>query len=205
MRSLLKRLALVLVFSIATLLSFPALAFAEDSTGSGGSSGLSLLFPTLGEWVPMLIGFIILWIILAKFGWPAFIGMIDKRAATIKDSLEKAENARIENQRILDEQRANLDEARQQGAQIVADAKKAAELARAEIEAKAAEEAENLLNRARATIETEKRAAIAELQCTVADLSVSVVDRVIGENLTDADHRTIIERYVSEAGSFNDN
>jgi len=180
------------------------MAFAESGS-SGGASGLSLLFPTLGEWIPMLIGFIVLWIILAKFGWPMFIGMIDKRKQTIKDSLEKAENARIENQRILDEQKANLDEARQQGAQIVADAKKAAEMARADIEAKAAEEAESMLNRARLTIETEKRAAIAELQATVADLSISVVDRVIGENLTDADHRAIIERYVAEAGSFNDN
>ncbi|MCL2882932.1 MAG: F0F1 ATP synthase subunit B [Coriobacteriia bacterium] len=204
MRTIIKRSAVACLFSIVAVFSFPTMAFAESGS-SGGASGLSLLFPTLGEWIPMLIGFIVLWIILAKFGWPMFIGMIDKRKQTIKDSLEKAENARIENQRILDEQKANLDEARQQGAQIVADAKKAAEMARADIEAKAAEEAESMLNRARLTIETEKRAAIAELQATVADLSISVVDRVIGENLTDADHRAIIERYVAEAGSFNDN
>ena len=40
---------------------------------------------------------------------------------------------------------------------------------------------------------------------SVADLSVSVASRLIGEDLNDAEHRKIIERYVNEAGSFNAN
>ena len=44
-----------------------------------------------------------------------------------------------------------------------------------------------------------------ELQGSVADLSVSVASRLIGEDLNDAEHRKIIERYVNEAGSFNAN
>ena len=55
------------------------------------------------------------------------------------------------------------------------------------------------------TIEAEKKAAISELQGSVADLSVSVASRLIGEDLNDAEHRKIIERYVNEAGSFNAN
>jgi F-type H+-transporting ATPase subunit b len=153
----------------------------------------------------MLIGFIILWIILAKFGWPMFMGMIDKRQATIKDSLEKAEDACIESQRLLDEHKAELEKSRGQAALIIADAKKAAEAVKADIEAKASEEAEMILTRARAVIETEKQAALTELRSSVADLSISVAGRLIGQDLNDSEHRAIIERYVAEAGSFNDN
>ena len=43
------------------------------------------------EFIPMLVAFIILWIVLAKFGWPLFEGMLNKREETIKNSLEKSE------------------------------------------------------------------------------------------------------------------
>ena len=42
-----------------------------------------------------------------------------------------------------------------------------------------------------------------ELQSSVADLTVSVTARIVGEDLSDDEHRAIIERYVNEAGSFN--
>ena len=57
----------------------------------------------------------------------------------------------------------------------------------------------------RDAIEADKKAAIAELQGSVADLSVAVASRLIGEDLNDDEHRKIIERYVNEAGSFNAN
>jgi F-type H+-transporting ATPase subunit b len=185
----------------------PVLAFATEATEPEAESaqGIGLLLPKLGEWIPMLICFIILWVVLAKFGWPAFIGMIDKRTATIKDSLEKAEATRIESERLLAEQKAELEEARHLATQIVADAKTAAEQARAQISAQAREEAQAMIARATESVEIEKRAAIAELQSSVADLTVAVAGRVIGSDLSDTEHRAIIERYLAEAGSLNAN
>ena len=49
----------------------------------------------------------------------------------------------------------------------------------------------------------EKKAAIADLQGSVADLSINVAAKLIGNDLTDDEHRKMIERYVAEAGSFN--
>ena len=56
-----------------------------------------------------------------------------------------------------------------------------------------------------AAIDAEKKAAISELQGSVADLSISIASRVIGSDLNDEEHRKIVERYVNEAGSFNAN
>ena len=62
-----------------------------------------------------------------------------------------------------------------------------------------------MIAKARNAIESEKKQAVAELQATVADTSVAVAGRLIGQDLTDEEHRKIIERYVAEAGSFNAN
>jgi len=205
-KTTLKRLLAPATLAIAAIFNFPVFALAADPAGADeGPKGLSLLFPALGEWIPMLVGFIILWFILAKFGWPAFIGIIDKRAEIIKDSLERAEAAKIESERLFEENKAQLDEAKKQAAQIIADAKVTGEALRAEITEQAREEARLLIAKANAAIETEKKAAIAQLQRSVADISVSVAGRLIGQDLSDADHRRLIERYLAEAGSLDAN
>jgi F-type H+-transporting ATPase subunit b len=185
-------------------MSLPVLAFASEGEEEG-FDGVGLLVPKLTEFIPMLLGFLILWFILAKFAWPPFIGMIDKRTATIKDSLERAEQARVESERLLEENKLQLEAGRKQAAQIIADAKVAGDAVRAEIVDQAKEDARLLVEKANAAIEAEKKAAIAQLQSSVADLSVSVVGKVIGQDFSDADHRRLIERYLVEAGNLNAN
>lgn len=180
---------------------FPASAFASEE----GSGGISAILPDMAEFIPMLAAFIILWIVLAKFGWPLFAGMLDKREATIKESLEKAEEARVESERVLGEYKTQLEEARSQAAKIVASANATGESVKADITAKAQSEAAHMIEKAKAAIEFEKKAAIAELQGSVADTSIAVASRLIGEDMSDDEHRKLIERYVNEAGSFNDN
>ncbi len=186
-------------FAVST--AFPTLAFAaEEETG-----GISAILPAMDEFIPMLIAFLILLFILGKFGWPMFQGMMDRREATIKDSLEKAEEARVESERALAEYKAQLEDAKAQASQIVADAKATGEAVKADITAKAQAEAEQMIAKARGAIEAEKQAAVAELQASVADTSIAVASRLIGENLSDDEHRAIVARYVEEAGSFNAN
>lgn len=190
-----------LIAACASVLSFatPALAFAEEK------GGIDVILPDMNEFIPMLIAFIILVIILAKFGWPIFDGIVKRRDEAIKDSLKKSEDARIESERLLEEYRKQLADAKSQAAQIIADAKKTGETVQADIENKARMEADNMIEKAKAAIDSERKAAISDLQGTAADLSISVVARLVGEDLSDDDHRKIIERYVNEAGSFNAN
>lgn len=182
-----------------TTLAFPALAFASEEE----SAGISAILPDMLEFIPMLVAFIILLIILGKFGWPKFEGMLEKRESTIKDALEKSEQNRIESERVLVEYKRQLDEAKDQASSIVAEARKTGEAVQADITAKAQAEAAAMIEKAHAAIEAEKKSALAELQGSMADLSVSVASKIIGEDLSDEEHRKIIECYVKEAGSFN--
>jgi F-type H+-transporting ATPase subunit b len=182
-------------------LAFPALAFAEMEE----KTGMAVILPDMNETIPMLIAFIILVIILAKFGWPVFEDMLAKRERTITEALEKSEEARIESERVLAEYKEQLADAKSQAAKLIADAKETGEAMRADITAKAQEEANSMIEKARVAIEAEKQAAMSELQNTVADLSVDVASRLVSNDLSDAEHRAIIERYLNEAGSFHAN
>ena len=180
--------------------AFPALAFANEA-----KEGIFVILPDMNEFIPMLIAFIILVLILAKFGWPAFEAMLDKREKSIAEALEKSEEARIESERVLAEYKQQLAEAKTQAAQIIADAKAAGESVRADITKQAQEESAAMIEKARVAIEAEKKAAMAELQGSIADLSVDVASRMVANDLSDDEHRAIIERYVNEAGSFHAN
>lgn len=189
-----------IVASAATVaLCSPAYAFASE----GG--GVEAILPKMNEFIPMLVAFIILWVILAKFGWPVFDRMLEKRANTIRDDLKNAEEARQESERLLEEYKQQLAEAKAEASRIVSDAKKTGEDVKADITAKAQQEAADMIEKAHAAIEAEKKTAVSELQASVADLSVAVAGKLIGNDLSDEQHRAMIKRYVEEAGSFNAN
>ena len=180
-------------------LAFPALAFAEQK------EGVAVIIPDMIETLPMLIAFIVLVIILWKFGWPMFEAMLEKRERTIAEALQKSEEARIESERVLAEYQQQLADAKAQAAKIVADAKETGEAVRADLTKQAQEESAAMIEKARAAIEAEKQAAMNDLRNSVADLSVDVASRLVATDLNDAEHRAIIERYLNEAGSFHAN
>ena len=187
--------------AVSASLAFPALAFADMQQ----KEGVSVIMPDLNETIPMLIAFIILVIILAEFGWPMFEGMLEKRERTIAEALQKSEEARIEAERTLEEYKTQLADAKSQSAQIIAEAKETGEAVRADITKQAQEEAASMIEKAKAAIEAEKQAAMNELRTSVADLSVDVASRLVANDLSDDEHRQIIERYLNEAGSFHAN
>jgi F-type H+-transporting ATPase subunit b len=163
------------------------------------------IIPNLAELIPAMISFGIVFFVLSKFAWPAISQMLDQRSDSIRDSLERAEAAKIEAERLLAEYRQTMAEARKEAGTILQQAKQSAETTRSEASAKAQADYDDLLVKAREAIEGEKRAAIQELQASVAELSVAVAGKLIGAELSREDHLRVIEKYVSEAGSLNAN
>lgn len=187
--------------ALASAMAFaaPTLAFAAERE----TAGISAILPAMDEFIPMLVAFLILLAILVKFGWPMFNGILEKRETTIREALEKSEQARIESERVLAEYQDKLIEARQEAATIISEAKQQAEAQRAATTAKAQEEAEKIIAKAREAMQAEKTAAIAELQASVADIACAAMTRVVQEDFTDADHRKLIEKSIEEIGTLN--
>ncbi|MDR3961684.1 MAG: F0F1 ATP synthase subunit B [Eggerthellaceae bacterium] len=173
-------------------------AFAAES-----GAGIEAILPQMEEFIPMLVAFIILWVVLAKFGWPLFEGMLEKRENTIRTNLEKAEEARQESERLLAEYQEQLEGAKSLAQNMLNNAQKSGEALEKEIADRARAEADAMIEKAKVAIEAEKRAAVKELQDSMADTSIAVASRLIGEDFSDEEHRKLIERYVKEAGSLN--
>lgn len=181
------------------VLAVPDQAFAEES-----SNKAEILIPKMAEFIPALIAFLIIWVVLAKFAWPQILSMMDERGKRIQESLDEAETTKkkaIASRKEYDEL---VTDARRKSADIVLEARKDAEAERARIIEAAHKEAEDIIAKAHANAEDERNAIYAAAAASIADLSVSVASKIVGETLDqDGEQRRIIERYVKEAGSLN--
>jgi len=186
-------------------------AFASEAAattaegGEGLAQTLGSVYPNPAAVWPTWLAFIILFVLLWKFAFPAILGMLDKRSEAIRESLEKAEQTKVEAERLLEEYKEQLAEARGEANKVIETGRKVADSMKDEIIAKAREEAAGIIVKAREAMEADKKAAMAELQAEVANLSVAVAGKIIGQQLTAADHAALIDKYVTEAGGLNDN
>jgi len=166
---------------------------------------VDIIIPQTVEVVVNVVAFLVLFALLAKFAFPPITKVLDERANKIRESLEKAEGTRVEAERLLDEYKEQMAEARAEATRIIEQGRKVAESMKAEIVAKAKEEAEAEKAKAIEAIQAEKAAAVGELQQQVADLSVAVAGKIIGSSLSRADHEALIDKYLAEVGSLNEN
>jgi F-type H+-transporting ATPase subunit b len=147
-----------------------------------------------------LIAFVIMVLILAKWAWPWFVRATTARQEKIAAQLAAAERAQQEAEQRLQEVDRRLQEARAQAAEMLAAAGRSGEQLRAELRARAEEDAKRVVESARQDIEAERRRAIDSIRSEVADMVVSATEKVIGEALDERLHRRLIERALAQMG-----
>jgi F-type H+-transporting ATPase subunit b len=163
---------------------------------SGGGS--FLVSPNLGLMIWTLLVFLFTMWVLSKLAFPRIQEALDKRASAIRDSIESAEKTREEADKILQEYRARLREAREQADEIVARARKAAESTTTQATQEGREKREELLAAARRDIEAETRRSLERIRREVADLTVLTTEKVTRKSLTGDDQKRLIDEALSE-------
>lgn len=164
----------------------------------------SILTPDFGLLFWMLIAFLVVFGVLAKFGFPAIVNMVDNRKKYIDDSLRKAHEASERLDNIKQECESMLQETREKQAQILKDATATRDIIVEKAQEKAREEGARLLGEAKAEIESEKQAAISDIRKQVAQLSVEIAEKVIRQNLSDDKAQMdLIDRMLDEVSSKN--
>ncbi len=164
----------------------------------------SILTPDLGLLFWMLIAFLVVFGVLAKFGFPAIVNMVDNRKKYIDDSLRKAHEASERLDNIKQECESMLQETREKQAQILKEATATRDIIVEKAQEKAREEGARLLGEAKAEIENEKQAAISDIRRQVAQLSVEIAEKVIRQNLSDDKAQMdLINRMLDEVSSKN--
>lgn len=146
------------------------------------------------------VNFFVLLAILYKFAYGPIFKMLDDRKFTIESSLQQAEEVRVEIERMKLETQQNLLDARKEAQDIVTRAQKIAEETKAEVVAKAREEAIAEKNRAIVDIENARDKAVNELRDTAATLAIMAAEKVLGKVITVEDHQKMVKDFVNEVG-----
>jgi F-type H+-transporting ATPase subunit b len=147
--------------------------------------------------------FVALVLLLKKFAWKPILDAVNEREQGIKDALDSAEQAKQEmanlqadNEKLLKEARAERDamlkEARDIKNKMINDAKEEAKV-----------EADKMVAQAQAAIDSEKKAAIADLKNQVASLSLEIAEKVVKENLSNDDKQQKLVKNLLEDSSLN--
>ena len=159
----------------------------------------SILTPDLGLLFWMLLAFLVVFFVVAKYGFPAIIGMVEDRKRYIDESLQKAHEASERLANIQKEGETMLQEARQKQAQILKAAADTRDAIVAQAQEKAREEGNRLIAEAKGEIESQKQAAISEIRAQVAELSVKVAEKILRKELaSDAKQMETIDRLLDE-------
>ncbi len=167
-------------------------------------TAFDILIPKPAEFFPALIAFIVIFVVLAKFIWPSVLKTLDARQQTIQDNIDESEKTKLDAKKALKKSEATIQEAQARADNIIAEAKKAAEATKAEIIDDARKQAAELTERTRASLAAEREATMDELTEQVADISVDLASKIIGESLDEDAQKRIIERYLAKAGDIDE-
>ncbi|HEX6853395.1 MAG TPA: F0F1 ATP synthase subunit B [Candidatus Polarisedimenticolaceae bacterium] len=167
---------------------------AEGHAGGGGS----LITPQFGLIFWTSLTFIILLLLLRRFAWKPILGALETRERQIREDIEQARRGREESEKILEENRTVLVQARRERAEAVEVGRKDAERLKAEILEEARRQRESLLAQTQQQIQAELRSARAELRKEAADLAIEAASRILARNLDDASQRKIVEDYLAD-------
>ena len=164
---------------------------------------MNLFLPEAGIVVWMLIAFSLVFFVLAKFAWPSILNSIKEREEHIADSLKKADEATKALAGLEEKGKEIIAQAQAQQIALVKDTKTLTDkmIADAKIEAK--KQAEQIISDAQAKILKDKEAAILEIRKEVAQLSISIAEKVLLKELSDKKaQNAYIETLLKENKSF---
>jgi F-type H+-transporting ATPase subunit b len=163
-----------------------------------GGGGIDLLLPATAELIAGIIAFAVVFFFVWKWAWPAINRSLETRQQAISGQLKEAETTKIEAQSLLDDYRSQLAEAKGEANRIVEEARARAETVRSDLVAKAETDAGQIVAKAREEAANEKARALQEARREVADLSIDLAEKVVGENLDREAQHGLIERYLAD-------
>ncbi len=163
------------------------------------SSGTNPLIPSTVELVFGALAFFVVFGVLGKILLPRVQKTLEERTDAIEGGLQRAEEAQAEANRLLEQYRAQLAEARQEAARLREQAREEGAQIIAEMRDQARAEGQRLIDAAHAQIEADRQAAVQALKTEVGTIAVELASRVVGESLADdARQGRMIDRFLAE-------
>lgn len=162
-------------------------------------TGTNPLIPSTVELVFGGIAFFVVFGALGKVLLPRIQKTLEERTDAIEGGLQRAEEAQAEAQQVLEQYRAQLADARHEAARLREEAREQGAQIIAEMREQAGAEARRLVEAAHAQIEADRQSAVQALKAEVGAIAVELASRVVGESLADeARQRRTVDRFLAE-------
>jgi F-type H+-transporting ATPase subunit b len=187
-RSTIALTALLLVGSAAPLVA------AEGETPG-------LLSPNIGLTFWTIVVFVIVLAVLSKFAFPKILGAVEAREENLRELAAAAERDRAEAAAMMEENRRILEETRARVQEAVNEGRTSAERIRAEMLAETRREQEALLERARQDIAAEREGALQAVRREAVDVSMRAAERLVRRNLDGEDNRRLVREYLGQVAT----
>lgn len=153
----------------------------------------NLVRPDPGLFIWTIVVFLVLVTLLRKFAWGPLLQALEARQQTIRQSLDDADKAKQELQRLQQESAQIVREARVEAESIISRSRSDAERLKEEIRQKARADAESIMRTAERQIQLETQQAIRQIRNEAADMSVAIASKLIQRNLSKEDNQRLID------------
>ena len=150
--------------------------------------------PGLIVWT--IVTFILLLFVLKRFAWKPLLQALTAREERVRESLDQAEHARQEAQRLIETNQKQMQNAQEEFQRLMREAREEAEKLRAKRRQDAEAEARRIVDQGKMEIEREKEAALNQLRNEVADLAVRAAGRILDEELDEKKHRKLVDAFM---------
>lgn len=155
---------------------------------------------SLGLFILQTVLFVGLILLLKKFAWKPILDAVNEREEGIKNALLSAENAKKEMQNLKSDNEKLLAEARAERDAMLKEATEMKNKIVSEAKTQAQVEGEKMIAQAKAAIESEKNAVMAELKNQVSSLSLEIAEKVLRDELSNKDSQTkLVEKMLGDA------
>jgi F-type H+-transporting ATPase subunit b len=153
------------------------------------------LDPGVIIWTALTFGLLL--VVLRLTAWKPILKALDTREDSIKQSIERAEEAKRESERLLNENRKSLAAAEERAQQILKETRELSDNMRNDSIGRATAEANKVLERAREEIERDKQQAITQLHGLVAELAVKAAEKILNETIDENRQKKLVENFLN--------
>jgi F-type H+-transporting ATPase subunit b len=144
-----------------------------------------------------LIAFGILLAFLARYVIPPINRAMTARQEAIKQNFKELEQAKADAKEAEESFRAQIAEARHEAARIREEAREQGASIIADMRQQAREESDRIVRHAHAQIDAERQQAVQQLRSEVGSMATSLAGRIVGESLEDeARQSRVVERFL---------
>jgi F-type H+-transporting ATPase subunit b len=148
-----------------------------------------------------LVAFALLFWFLQKKAFGPLMGIMEKRRQTVQEQLDSAQLNRVDAERLIEEQKQALQQARKEAHDIIEQAKITGSKQADEIVLAARSESGRLKDEAVRDIETEKNKAVAALKAEVSGLSVLIASKIIEKQVDEQSQKQLVDQYLQDVGT----